>query len=90
MMGSEIRDQPSFWIVDETTGDPITGLTPTIWVEESDATISEYAGSEGAEGLYEASHAFSLTGATILGIRFIGADAQEHEWTMEIEVHEAH
>lgn len=83
---SDIR----YWIVDEDTEVGITGLTPTIWVEESDGTTSEYAAAEGADGLYHASHAFSMAGTTVLGIRFIGSDQMEAEWSLEIEVHEAH
>lgn len=79
-----------FWLVDEETSEPITGLTPTIWIEESDRGVSEYDGVEGAEGLYHASHDFLETGATTLGIRFIGGDDQEHDWSLEMEVHAAH
>jgi len=83
---SDIR----FWILDKDSEEPVSGLTATVWVEESDGTVSEYDGDEGADGLYHASHSFSQAGATVLGVRFVGADQQEHEWSLEMEVHEAH
>jgi hypothetical protein len=79
-----------FWILDETTRDPITGMTPTIFIVEPVAGTSEYAAVEGAGGLYTAAHTFTDAGETDVGIRFTGTDALEHEWSLAIEVHEAH
>ncbi|HSH74089.1 MAG TPA: hypothetical protein VLA09_00180 [Longimicrobiales bacterium] len=79
-----------FWILDDVTRDGITGLTPSISVVHSVAGTTQYAASEGAGGLYEATHTFTEIGATSLTIEFIGTDQQTHEWTLEVEVHAAH
>jgi hypothetical protein len=79
-----------FWILDPTTRAGITGLTPTIFLDHPVAGLTEYAATEGAGGLYHASHMFTEPGATTFGIRFMGTDAVEHEWSLDIEVHHAH
>ncbi|MGE0158365.1 MAG: hypothetical protein AB7T31_03070 [Gemmatimonadales bacterium] len=79
-----------FWLLDPTTRVGITGLTPTIFLDEPTGGVTEYAATEGADGLYHASHMFTEAGATAFGIRFMGTDAVEHEWSLDIEVHHAH
>ena len=79
-----------FWILDETTRDPITGLTPDIFVVESVAGTTTYAAAEGADGLYHAGHTFNEVGPLEIGIEYTGLDAQQHEWTVPVEIHHAH
>lgn len=79
-----------FWIQDEESRAGIPGLAPMIWVEEADGSLMEYQAQEGADGLYFADHTFTSAGPTDLGIRFVGIDQLGAEWSLEIEVHEAH
>lgn len=79
-----------FWVKDETTSAPISNLMPFIFVDEPVTGVSEYGAVEGAGGLYTAVHTFTDAGETDVGIRFTGTDAQQHEWSLPIEIHAAH
>lgn len=79
-----------FWILDPDDESPISGLDPTIRVEESDGALGEYSATEPDPGIYVADHTFGSAGTADVGIRFLGADEQEHEWSLEIEIHPAH
>jgi hypothetical protein len=79
-----------FWILNPTTDAGITGLTPTIFIEHPVAGLTEHVATEGAGGLYHAPHQFTEPGMTTVGIRFIGSDAMQHEWSLDIDIHHAH
>jgi hypothetical protein len=88
------QSQVTFWIMDpQRNGQgirpPITGLATTIWVEVN-GVRTNYATLDWDPGVYAATHRFTAVGSAFVGIRFLGSDGQEHEWSMEIEVHPPH
>jgi hypothetical protein len=84
-----------FWIMDpqpngQGVRPPITGLEPTIWVEVNGVRTSYATAEWDQPGFYSTGHRFTVVGPTRVGITFLGADGQQHEWSMEIEVHPPH
>jgi hypothetical protein len=82
-----------FWILDDETDDPFTGLTPEIFVVEPVSGETAYAATEGADGLYYADHTFDEAGENEMGIRISAADALDGvagEFSIAVEIHEPH
>jgi hypothetical protein len=101
--GYEVRIEPSpghihagntsdvqFWVLDPTTEAGITGLAPTLFVQDPTGAETALVSTEGADGLYHGSHTFGTAGDWVLGIRFTGTDAAQHEATLDVEVHAPH
>ena len=84
----------TFWVTEpqrnaEGVRPPVTGLTPTIWVETG-GTRTPYAAQETAPGVYAATHLFATVGTPTVGITVLGTDGQQHEWSVPIRVHAPH
>jgi hypothetical protein len=68
---------------------PVPGLAPTVWVDVN-GLRTNYAATETQPGVYAATHRFTTVGAALVGLRFRGADNQEHSWSLPIVVHQPH